>query len=99
MLSNPSLLSAHRGRKAIRQGLLKFTSTQNRGALRESKLLSDPCAGSWSGDGMGMGCVKRAGINLQGESYSWRVGIQGLQVSHTHKQLTAVFLNGRAQMH
>lgn len=48
---------------------------------------------------MGMGCVERAGVNLQGESYSWRVGIQGLVVSHTHRQLTAVFLKGRAQMH
>lgn len=51
------------------------------------------------GNVMGMGCVERAGVNLQGESYSWRVGIQGLVVSHTHRQLTAVFLKGRAQMH
>ena len=45
-----SLGSACRGRKAIRQGLLKVTSTQNRGALRERKLLSDPCAGTWRGE-------------------------------------------------
>lgn len=50
-----SLGSACRGRKAIRQGLLKVTSTQNRGALRERKLLSDPCAGSWRGECHGHG--------------------------------------------